>query len=471
MKGLEGVKQVVVIGLGMTGLSVVNHLLRAPQLLDIKVIDTREHPPGREQLPASVAVASGQWQMDWLMAADLIISSPGIALATPQLQQAAAAGIEIVGDIELFARAVDKPVVAITGSNGKSTVTSLVGEMAKEAGINVGVGGNIGFAALDMLAQDHDLYVLELSSFQLETTSNLSLKAAAYLNLSEDHMDRYPGGLAQYSAAKMRIFDHAELAVFNRDDRATQPGGDNLVSEQEASESQDSESKAFNGELVSFGLNDGLINHTDRYGLVMCQGEEWLAVAGEPIMPSNDIALVGRHNVANSLAALALADAVGIEREAACRALRRYNGLAHRCQLVAEQHGVKWVNDSKATNLASTLAALNGLQLNGKLHLLVGGDGKGADFSELAPVLASLDTQLYCFGRDGNQFAPLVSQPVVVETMEQAMSQAAQTACTGDMILLSPACASFDQFANFMVRGDTFVELALSLQHQVGMES
>ncbi|MCQ1057188.1 UDP-N-acetylmuramoyl-L-alanine--D-glutamate ligase [Photobacterium sp. DNB23_23_1] len=461
MKGLEGVKRVVVIGLGMTGLSVVNHLLRSTQPLDIKVIDTREHPPGREQLPESVALCSGQWQMEWLMAADLIVSSPGIALATPQLQQAATAGIEIVGDIELFARAVDKPVVAITGSNGKSTVTSLVGEMAKEAGINVGVGGNIGFAALDMLAQVHDLYVLELSSFQLETTSNLSLKAAAYLNLSEDHMDRYPGGLAQYSAAKMRIFDYAELAVFNRDDLATQPGADNLVSEQ----------KAFNGDLVSFGLNDGQTNHTDRYGLVMLQGEEWLAVAGEPIMPSNDIALVGRHNVANSLAALALADAVGIERGAACRALRRYNGLAHRCQLVAEQHGVKWVNDSKATNLASTLAALNGLQLNGKLHLLVGGDGKGADFSELAPVLAALDTQLYCFGRDGNQFAPLVSQPVVVETMEQAMSQAAQTASAGDMILLSPACASLDQFANFMVRGDTFVELALSLQHQVGMES
>ncbi|PSU32720.1 UDP-N-acetylmuramoyl-L-alanine--D-glutamate ligase [Photobacterium lutimaris] len=454
MKGLEGVKQVVVIGLGMTGLSVVNHLLRNPQPLDIKVIDTREHPPGREHLPESVALCSGYWQMDWLMAADLIVSSPGIALAIPQLQQAATAGIEIVGDIELFARAVDKPVVAITGSNGKSTVTSLVGEMAKEAGINVGVGGNIGFAALDMLAQDHDLYVLELSSFQLETTSNLSLNAAAYLNLSEDHMDRYPGGLAQYSAAKMRIFDHAELAVFNRDDLATKPEVDGSELEQ-----------------VSFGLNTGNSDSTERYGLVMHQGEEWLAVAGEPVMPSTDIALVGRHNVANSLAALALADAVGIEREAACRALRRYNGLAHRCQLVAEQHGVKWVNDSKATNLASTLAALNGLQLNGRLHLLVGGDGKGADFSELAPILATLDTQLYCFGRDGEQFAPLVSQPVMVETMEQAMSHAAQTARAGDMILLSPACASFDQFANFMVRGDTFVELALSLQHQVGQDS
>ncbi|MBC7002471.1 UDP-N-acetylmuramoyl-L-alanine--D-glutamate ligase [Photobacterium sp. BZF1] len=454
MKGLEGVRQVVVIGLGMTGLSVVDHLLRAPQSLDIKVIDTRDNPPGREQLPPSVALCSGQWQMDWLMAADLIVSSPGIALATPQLQQAASVGIEIVGDIELFARAVEKPVVAITGSNGKSTVTSLVGEMAKEAGINVGVGGNIGFAALDMLAEGHDLYVLELSSFQLETTSSLSLKAAAYLNLSEDHMDRYPGGLAQYSAAKMRIFTHAELAVFNREDLATKPDTD-----------------ACELELVSFGLNVGSGDSTERYGLVEHQGEEWLAIAGAPLMPSNDIALVGRHNVANSLAALALADAVGIDREASCRALRRYNGLAHRCQLVAEQHGVKWVNDSKATNLASTLAALKGLQLNGKLHLLVGGDGKGADFSELAPVLAKLDAQLYCFGRDGSHFAPLVDNPLMVETMEQAMSQAAKIASAGDMILLSPACASFDQFANFMVRGDTFVELAQALQHRVGKDT
>ncbi|WP_036825219.1 UDP-N-acetylmuramoyl-L-alanine--D-glutamate ligase, partial [Photobacterium sanctipauli] len=399
MKGLEGVEKVVVIGLGMTGLSVVNHLLRLPQVLDIKVIDTRDAPPGREQLPASVELCSGEWQMAWLLSADLIVASPGIALATPQLVEAANAGVDIVGDIELFARAVSKPVVAITGSNGKSTVTSLVGEMAKEAGIDVGVGGNIGFAALDMLAQQHDLYVLELSSFQLETTASLQLKAAVYLNLSEDHMDRYPGGIEQYSQAKMRIFDHAELAVYNRDDLATRP--------------------EFSGAMASFGFDSA------QYGLITFGDEEWLAVDGEAVMPSNDIALVGRHNVANSLAALALADAAGIGREAACRALRRYNGLAHRCQLVASQHGVKWVNDSKATNLASTLAALNGLALPGKLHLLVGGDGKGADFSELQPVLRQLDVRLYCYGRDGFLFQPLADDALAVETMAEAMAIAA----------------------------------------------
>ncbi|GAL06471.1 UDP-N-acetylmuramoylalanine-D-glutamate ligase [Photobacterium aphoticum] len=316
MKGLGGVNKVVVIGLGMTGLSVVHHLLRLSPSMDIKVIDTRDTPPGHDQLPDSVALCCGQWNMDWLLAADMIVASPGIALATPELQTAAHAGVEIVGDIELFARAVDKPVVAITGSNGKSTVTSLVGEMAKEAGINVGVGGNIGFAALDMLINQHDLYVLELSSFQLETTSSLALKAAVYLNLSEDHMDRYPGGLRQYSEAKMRIFHHAELAVFNRDDMATQPD--------------------VNTAMTSFGFDDR------AYGLVRIEGREWLAVNGEALMPADEIALVGRHNVANSLAALALADAAGIDRAASCRALRRYQGLSHRCQLVVNHAGVRW---------------------------------------------------------------------------------------------------------------------------------
>ncbi|UTV28079.1 UDP-N-acetylmuramoyl-L-alanine--D-glutamate ligase [Photobacterium atrarenae] len=441
MNGLDGVKQVVVVGLGMTGLSVVNHLLRQPGELAIKVMDTRLTPPGRDQLPSSVALHSGGWQMDWLLNADLIVASPGVALATPELVAARQAGIEIVGDIELFARAVTKPVVAITGSNGKSTVTSLVGEMAKEAGLNVGVGGNIGFAALDMLAQDHDLYVLELSSFQLETTSSLSLVAAAYLNLSEDHMDRYDS-LADYSQAKMRIFDHAKLAIWNRDDPATCP-------------------PSFVGAMTSFGFD------AQAYGLVEQDGAEWLAVEQQALMPAAEIALVGRHNIANSLAALALADAAGVDREAACRALRRYRGLAHRCQLVAEHLGVRWVNDSKATNLASTLAALKGLSLSGTLHLLMGGDGKGADFSELKPILAPLDVRLYCYGRDGELFLPLADSAIRVETMAEAMAQAAASAKAGDMILLSPACASFDQFPNFMARGDAFVALAQTLQYQV----
>ncbi|WP_305841401.1 UDP-N-acetylmuramoyl-L-alanine--D-glutamate ligase [Photobacterium leiognathi] len=446
MKGLAGVNTIVVIGLGMTGLSVVNHLMRLPQSLTIKVIDTRDNPPGQDQLPESVALCIGQWNTEWLLSADMIIASPGIALATPELVLAAEAGVEIIGDIELFAREVDKPVVAITGSNGKSTVTSLVGEMAKEAGIDVGVGGNIGFAALDMLAQQHQLYVLELSSFQLETTSSLELTAAVYLNLSEDHMDRYPGGLAQYSQAKMRIFDHAKLAVFNRDDLATKP-------------------TQFSGAMTSFGFDE------QAYGIVLADGKEWLAVNGEAVMAVADIALVGRHNVANCLAALALADAAGVPRDASRRAMQHYTGLAHRCQLAVNRHGVRWVNDSKATNLASTLAALNGLQLEGKLHLLMGGDSKGAEFSELKSVLADLNVQLYSFGRDRHLFDDVTNNVISVETMSEAMEQVSRTVQSGDMVLLSPACASWDQFANFMARGDAFVEQAIKLQDSVSGNS
>lgn len=428
----DAAKNIVVIGLGMTGLSVVHHLVRKDDGAIVKVIDTRVTPPGADQLPQNVALHAGGWNMDWLLSADLIVASPGIALATPELKVAVEKGIEIVGDIELFARDVKAPVIGITGSNGKSTVTSLVGEMAKAAGINVGVGGNIGFAALDMLANDHDLYVLELSSFQLETTSSLNLDAAVFLNLSEDHMDRYEG-MADYRDAKLRIFDQAKLSVWNRDDGQT---------------------KGRSEPAVSFGFSSG------EYTLTEQDGTEWLTAKGEPVMAVSEIALVGRHNVANCLAAMALADAAGISRTAQCKAMREYHGLPHRCQQVVEHNGVLWVNDSKATNPASTLAALDGLQLAGRLHLLVGGDGKGADFSLLKPALDKLNVTLYCYGRDRQAFTPLVDKPVVTDTMQQAMDIAAENANPGDMVLLSPACASLDQFTNFMVRGDTFAAYA-----------
>ncbi|WP_394211650.1 UDP-N-acetylmuramoyl-L-alanine--D-glutamate ligase [Enterovibrio calviensis] len=437
-------KHIVVIGLGMTGLSVVNHLVAKNDGAMISVIDTRDAAPGADKLPQNVALHAGGWNMDWLLNADLIVASPGIALAAPELKAAAQKGIEIVGDIELFARDVAAPVIGITGSNGKSTVTSLLGEMAKAAGVNVGVGGNIGFAALDMLAYDHALYVLELSSFQLETTSSLDMASAVFLNLSEDHMDRYDG-MEDYRQAKLRIFDQTQLALWNQDDLQTK-----------APEVKYSE---------SFGFSQG------DYTLTLKEGNEWLTAKGEPVMAVSDIALVGRHNVANCLAAMALADSVGIARDAQCQAMREYCGLPHRCQQVLEHNGILWVNDSKATNPASTLAALDGLQLPGKLHLLVGGDGKGAEFSSLQPVLAALDVTLYCYGRDGQAFAGLVETPVVVDTMQQAMDVAAQTAKSGDMVLLSPACASFDQFTNFMVRGETFAAYAQAITAHSALET
>ncbi|WP_208640369.1 UDP-N-acetylmuramoyl-L-alanine--D-glutamate ligase [Vibrio aquaticus] len=430
----QNIEKVVVVGLGITGLSVVKHLLSLPKSLDIRVIDTRDCPPGRDELPNSVQLHSGSWNVDWLLEADLVVTNPGIALATPEIQQVLHANIPVVGDIELFAWQVSKPVIAITGSNGKSTVTDWTGSVAKAMGLTVGVGGNIGVPALDLLKQDADLYVLELSSFQLETTSSLKPKAAAFLNLSEDHMDRYQG-MTDYREAKLRIFDQAESCIVNADDKATYPDTPKNV--------------------VEFSLSKAC-----RYHLMVADDVEWLAVDEQPICATSDLSLVGRHNVANALVVLALLNESSFDIVQGVEALKSYNGLTHRCQVVADNQGVKWVNDSKATNVASTLAALAGLELSGKLYLLVGGVGKGADFSELAPVLANLNVQLCCFGEDGHEFMPLHTSAQSFETMADIVRWVAPQVESGDMVLLSPACASFDQFNNFMARGDAFTELA-----------
>lgn len=431
----DNINEVVVVGLGITGLSVVNHLLRQEKPLNIRVIDTRENPPGLERLADSVELHSGSWNEQWLAEADLIVANPGIALATPEIQIAIKLGIPVVGDIELFGWAVSKPVVAITGSNGKSTVTDLTGVMANAAGCKTKVGGNIGVPALDLLLEDADLYVLELSSFQLETTSNLSLKAAAYLNLTEDHMDRYDD-LAAYGNAKQRIFLNAEKAIVNQQDSATHPFS------------------GFEGQVVTFAPIQA------DYQLKEVEGTTYLSKGEDTFISTSSLSIVGQHNSMNALVAMALLDAVGIDFKKAEDALKNYAGLTHRCQVVAKSHGVTWVNDSKATNLASTLAALSGLQCDGTLHLLVGGDGKGADFSELKPVLAELPVQLHCYGRDGSQFMNLHSSAKRWESIDDVLENITPNIGKGDIVMLSPACASFDQYPNFMTRGDAFTKLA-----------
>ncbi|WP_438451384.1 UDP-N-acetylmuramoyl-L-alanine--D-glutamate ligase [Vibrio alginolyticus] len=433
MERWQNIHSVVVVGLGITGLSVVKHLRKNQPQLVVKVIDTRVNPPGAERLPESVKLHSGGWNTDWLSDADLIVTNPGIALATPEIQAVLAKGTAVVGDIELFAWAVQKPVIAITGSNGKSTVTDLTGVMAKAAGLDVGVGGNIGVPALDLLEQDADLYVLELSSFQLETTSSLKLKAAAFLNLSEDHMDRYQG-MSDYRQAKLRIFNHAALAVVNRDDQDTFP---------------DAEMP-----LVTFGSDN------QDFGLEVDDNRTWLLDHGQRVVASDELKLVGKHNLSNALVVLALLKAADVNYHKALNALKNYTGLTHRCQVVADNQGVKWVNDSKATNIASTMAALSGLESTGKLYLLVGGVGKGADFSPLKPIFATLNLQLCCFGADGDEFMPLHESAIRFDTMEDVIQQVSSQLKPGDMVMLSPACASFDQFDNFMARGDAFAALA-----------
>ncbi|HHT4678692.1 TPA: UDP-N-acetylmuramoyl-L-alanine--D-glutamate ligase [Klebsiella michiganensis] len=431
-------KKVVIIGLGMTGLSCVDFFMARG--VTPRVMDTRVAPAGLDKLPEAVERYVGGLNEDWLLTVDLIVASPGIALAHPSLSAAADAGVEIVGDIELFCREAQAPIIAITGSNGKSTVTSLVGEMAKAAGLNVGVGGNIGLPALMLLDAERELYVLELSSFQLETTSSLRAAAATILNVTEDHMDRYPLGLQQYRAAKLRVYENARACIVNADDALTMPvrGADDRC--------------------ISFGVDVG------DYHLNRQQGETWLRVKGEKVLNVKEMKISGQHNYSNALAALALADAVGLPRASSLKALTTFTGLAHRFQLVLEHNGVRWINDSKATNVGSTEAALNGLHLDGTLYLLLGGDGKSADFTPLSRYLTGDNVRLYCFGRDGAQLAALRPEVAVqTETMEQAMRQIAPQVVAGDMVLLSPACASLDQFKNFEQRGDIFARLAKEL--------
>ncbi len=428
--------QVVIIGLGKTGLSCVNYFMQRG--IKPVVMDTRENPPGKDELPPACQLITGPLDQDILCQADLIISSPGIALSTPALQAAQSAGVEIIGDIELFAREAKAPVVAITGSNGKSTVTTLVGLMAAEAGWHVGIGGNIGTPALDLLLKPADLYVLELSSFQLETTYSLKPEAAVILNLSEDHLDRYEG-MAGYLAAKQRIFTNANHILVNRDDAATYPKSQNV--------------------WMSFGLDE------KEYGRITVNEQLFLSVYGEPVLSVNDLHIVGAHNQMNALAAMALADAVGIPRQAQITVLKSFTGLAHRCQFVREVNGTRWINDSKATNVGSTLAAVAGVNesVSGRLWLLAGGLGKGQDFSPLKPLLENQIYQMVCFGKDADILLGLAPNTIKVPDLDTGVALIAEAAKPGDWVLLAPACASMDQFKNFEHRGQHFAELVAGL--------
>ena len=429
-------KQVVIIGLGKTGLSCVTYFRQRG--ITPLVMDTRENPPGKESLPADCRLITGPLDAEILCSASLIVASPGIALATPALQAAQVAGVEIVGDIELFAREAKAPVVAITGSNGKSTVTTLVGLMAEQAGFKVGIGGNIGTPALDLLLQPADLYVLELSSFQLETTSSLQPAAAVILNLSEDHLDRYDG-MAGYLAAKQRIFANAKHIVVNRDDAATLPPQ--------------------HAYWQSFGLN------SESYGRVQQDDGLWLSVDGKPVLSVAELNIVGAHNQMNALAAMALADAVGIPQVAQLTVLRSFSGLAHRCQFVRDVNGVRWINDSKATNVGSTLAAVAavGESVQGRLWLLGGGQGKGQDFSPLQPLLANQIYRMVCFGQDAGILMELADNTQRVADLDEAVRSVAAEVQPGDWVLLAPACASLDQFRNFEQRGQRFADLVNAL--------
>ncbi len=443
----EGVKEykTLIVGLGKTGLSCARYL--SAQGIPVAITDTREQPPGLEAMKSELpdlALFLGGFDASVFDAAERLVVSPGVPVSEPLIQQAMERGVPVVGDIELFAQAVDAPVIAITGSNGKSTVTTLVGAMAVQAGVRTKIGGNLGEPALDLLGHDAELYVLELSSFQLETTKTLRSKAAVVLNISSDHMDRY-SGVDAYARVKSDIYNQTEIGIFNLDDPR-------VVAMRNGHESD-----------LLYTLGESGKN---CFGLCRIDDVEWICYEQRALIPAAELLMPGRHNLSNALAALALGSAMGLSDSAMLDTLKQFRGLPHRTQFVAEHAGVRWYNDSKGTNVGACIAALQGFDEAGKTLLIAGGDSKGADFSALAPVVQQTARTVVLIGRD----APVIEQALVgtvpvlhAASMEEAVAIAATQAMAGDRVLLSPACASFDMFSGYEQRGQVFMDAVTEL--------
>jgi UDP-N-acetylmuramoylalanine--D-glutamate ligase len=442
-------KQVLVLGLGDTGLSALRWLNR--QGARLSVADTRDNPPGVEALKAElpqVQLYTGAFTAAIFSGVDLVVASPGVPLSEPEIQAAIQRGMPVVGDVELFAqyRPAAAKVIAITGANGKTTVTTLVGEMCKTAGLKTIVAGNIGLPVLDALGMETpDVYVLELSSFQLETTSNLVVDAATMLNLSEDHMDRY-ASMQDYAIAKARIFYNAKLQVLNRDDAWSM-----LMARAKLPQ-------------VTFGLDEGEGEHS--YGLRAVDGEIWLSCGVLDLMNVRDLKISGLHNAANALAAIALCRGIGIDYVPVIQTLYNFKGLPHRVEWVANIDDVDYFDDSKGTNVGATCAALSGLSQ--KVVLIAGGDGKGQDFSPLKQPVSDNARAVVLIGRDASLIEKELLETGVAlyhaADLPEAVNIARKLAQAEDAVLLSPACASFDMFKNYVHRAEVFVNAVKRLE-------
>jgi UDP-N-acetylmuramoylalanine--D-glutamate ligase len=431
----------IVVGLGQSGLACVRHLVAAHR--QVAVLDTRRVPPmaaALEEDYPQVPLITGSLDDAWLARADEVVVSPGVDRRDPALRAAVDRGQPVIGEVELFARQVPAPVIAITGTNGKSTVTRMVTAMAQADGRDAVAGGNLGPAALDLLAArpDAGLYVLELSSFQLESIETLTPLVGAVLNLSADHLDRYDS-MTDYAAAKARILDGAATAVLNADD----PWVSAMASSATA--------------VSWFGHTAHPHGDAERWRLAMHDGKPWFCRGDVPVMPREDLPLLGRHNSDNALAALAIGEAAGFGTEAMVQALRSFAGLAHRMEILGEYRDRLWVNDSKATNVSAAVAAVAGLER--ALVLIAGGDAKGQQFDALARVLADRARGVAVYGRD----APVLERALagqiplrVVADLATAVVEALDLSRPGDAILLSPACASLDQFRDYRARGECF---------------
>ena len=439
----------IIVGLGMTGFSCAEYLSK--QNISFAIVDSRLKPPKltemKEEYP-ECDVYLGGFDEQLFLSANQLIVSPGVSLQEPAIQAALQNNISVISDVELFLRNVTQPIIAITGSNGKSTVASLLSFVIRSAGLNVKLGGNIGTPVLDLIDDEKpDLYVLELSSFQLEATLSLNALASVILNISEDHMDRYPD-LVSYADAKARIYQGTGLMVLNRDDQYVMRYFD----------------RARN--YITYGKGNP---EADNYGLVNSENRIALVKGSQHLLYLDEMKLKGIHNALNVLAVFALAESLSISTETVIQSVKEYSGLPHRCQWVANINSVDWYNDSKGTNVGATVAAINGLTSEKNIILIAGGVGKDADFKPLAE-LANKIKLLIVFGQDGQKIADTMSDTTNVsyaDDLADAISIAYEFAIQNDIVLFSPACASFDMFRNFEERGETYMDLVMSIKENV----
>ncbi len=425
----------LVIGAGVTGCSVAEYL--HAQNKNFRIMDSRDVPPNASKLKRLLPksnICFGEFRQEWIDVCDIVVLSPGVSLQMPEFQNVKLRGAEVIGDVELFARNASKPYITITGSNGKSTVTTLVTEILNSQGVKAVAGANIGKPALDLLNEDVDMYVLELSSFQLETSPSIQPAAAVVLNISPDHLDRHKS-FEEYSRIKQSIYNNAKHKVYRRVDRLSEGLPEDSTS-------------------TTFGLDEPADGH---YGVQKLESGRWLMRGKRKLLPAGELHLVGRSGELNVLAALALTQEYITDQAAAIDCVREFKGLPHRCELVLEHAGVQWINDSKGTNVGATIAAIDGISR--RQILILGGIHKGGSIESLIPVVREKVKQVVAFGRDREVFVKALQDIVCVteaDSLKQAVQIAASSVAKGEAVLFSPACASFDMFSDYQDRGIQF---------------
>jgi len=426
-------KKILILGMGLTGISCIHFFLKKG--IKPKIIDESKYPINFIKIPKNIEYHLGSLEHKWILESDVIIISPGISSFRPILIKARLLGIEIISDIELFSREAKAPIISVTGTNGKSTVATMVAKIAKNSGYQAILGGNIGFPVLNMLDKKADLYIIELSSFQLENTFTLKSKIAVVLNIHEDHINRYPEGFQQYKKIKLSIYNRAKICIINANDKI-----DDFIYDK-------------NKNWISFGTiqSDYFISYQNKNAILFYNKKIILNI--------NQTLLYGHHNYNNALVAIAISDAMQFPRKHSINTLKNFTNLPHRFQIIKNEKGIVWINDSKSTNVNSTEVALKSLKTTGTIRLLLGGDSKSANFNTLKIIFKKLKIKIYCFGKDGMKLLKLCEKKsVYFENLQKAIIFISKEVTSGDTVLLSPGCSSLDQFSNFEERGNLFIK-------------